>query len=111
METITSVTKVLDLTNGSAYNATKQKYMLAIIKAKFNYLSTILKHRRFLFLNDVYSEFEIMPLTREGQTLGWIDGGNDLKIEWHAEEHSNAVKVTFTNLRNILNILPSEEEL
>ena len=106
MGTITNVTKVFDLAN----NAFGKEYALAVVKAKISYLSQVLKYRGYLFLNGAYSEFEF-PLTREGQKLGWLSTKNDLKIEWHAVENSNAVEVTFMNLCDIMDELPSEEEL
>lgn len=110
MGTITSVTKMFDTTNGSEYNATEVEYMLMVVMSKINYLSDVLKHRGILFLNDAYLEMGF-PLTREGQKLGWIDDGSDVAVELGVNKDSNAVEVTFTNLRNILNKLPSEEEL
>ena len=110
MGTITNVTKVFNSTSALAYSATRQECTLMAVEKKFEYLSEILKHQGYLFLNSAYSEFGLL-LTREGQKLGWLNDENGLKIEWHAVENSNAVEVTFMNLRDILNELPSEEEL
>lgn len=63
MGTITNVTKVFDLAN----NAFGQDYTLAVVK--IGYLSEILKHQGYLFLNSAYSEFGL-PMTREGHKLG-----------------------------------------
>lgn len=104
MKNIMSVTKVLDLGNDSF----GQDYTLAVVK--IGYLSEILKHQGYLFLNSAYSEFGL-PMTREGHKLGWLNGRNDLKIECRAVENLNAVEVTFANLCDILNELPNEEEL
>lgn len=107
MNFVTSVTKVFDTTNGSAYNATSQEYNLLLVKAKINYLSDVLKCSGILFLNDAYLEMGF-PLTREGQLYGWLDDEIGLSVEWRPDKYSNAVEVTFTNLRIILNELPSE---
>lgn len=110
MKTIMSVTKVFNSTSALAYSSTRQEYTLMAVEKKFEYLSEILKHQGYLFLNSAYSEFGL-PLTREGQKFGWINDESGLKIECHAIENSNAVEVTFMNLCDILNELPSEEEL
>ena len=110
MKTITSVTKVFDTTCGSAYNVTEQEYNLLIVKAKINHLSDVLKKRGILFLNDAYLEMGF-PLTREGQKLGWFYDEIGFRVNYGTIVHSNMVEVTFTNLRNVLNKLPSEDEL
>lgn len=110
MNTIKSVTKMFDATFGSAYNDAEREYNVLIVNAKIEYLSNVLKDRGILFLNDAYLEMGF-PLTREGQKLGWFDDEIGFRVNYCPILHSNMVEVTFTNLRNVLNKLPREEEL
>lgn len=110
MKTIKSVTKMFDTTYGSEYSVTEQGYNLLVVKSKINYLSDVLKNRGILFLNDAYLEMGF-PLTREGQKLGWFDDKIGFRVNYGTIVHSNMIEVTFTNLRNVMNKLPREEEL
>ena len=74
----------------------------------------ILDWKGYLFLNRVYQKLGL-PLTKEGQTSGWVYDKmheNDiLWIVWHENDEEVDVHITFEPLENILDTLPSEEEL
>lgn len=73
----------------------------------------LLKSKGYLFLNRVYLKLGL-PLTREGQTSGWVYNEqikNDiLWTIWHKNDDEVDVHITFEPLGNILDALPSEEE-
>ena len=74
----------------------------------------LLEQKGYLFLNRVYLKLGL-PLTREGQTSGWVYNEqikNDiLWTIWHKNDEEVDVHITFEQLENILDALPSEEEL
>ena len=74
----------------------------------------LLKSKGYLFLNRVYLKFGL-PYTREGQTSGWVYDEmhkNDiLWTIWHKNNEEIDLHITFEPLENILDALPSEEEL
>lgn len=73
----------------------------------------LLERKGYLFLNRVYLKLGL-PLTREGQTSGWVyDKAHKKDILWtiwHKNDDEIDVHITFEPLENILNALPSEEE-
>ena len=74
----------------------------------------LLKHHGYMFLNRVYLKLGL-PLTKEGQTSGWVYDEmhkNDILWNiWHENDEEVDVHITFEPLENILGALPSEEEL
>ena len=74
----------------------------------------ILEWKGYLFLNRVYMRLGL-PLTREGQTSGWVYDKMPKKdilwTIWHKNDDEVNVHITFESLENILDALPSEEEL
>lgn len=74
----------------------------------------LLKSKGYLFLNRVYLKLGL-PLTREGQTSGWVYNKirkkDYLWTIWHKNNDEVDVHITFESLENILDALPSEEEL
>lgn len=74
----------------------------------------LFKSKGYLFLNRVYLKLGL-PLTKEGQTSGWVYNEqikNDiLWTIWHKNDKEVDVHITFEPLENILDALPSEEEL
>ena len=93
--------------NDRAYNNCAVLYAL-------KYCHDLLKVQGYLFLNRVYQKLGL-PLTKEGQTSGWVYDKmheNDiLWIVWHENDEEVDVHITFEPLENILDTLPSEEEL
>ena len=73
----------------------------------------LLKSNGYLFLNRVYLKLGL-PLTREGQTYGWVHDKMRKKdilwTIWHKNNDEVDVHITFESLENILDALPSEEE-
>ena len=73
----------------------------------------ILDWKGYLFLNRVYMKLGL-PLTREGQTYGWVYDNMHKKdilwTIWHKNDDEVDVHITFESLENILDMLPSEEE-
>lgn len=74
----------------------------------------LLKSKGYLFLNRVYLKLGL-PFTREGQTSGWVYDEMHKKdilwTIWHKNDNEVNVHITFESLENILDALPSEEEL
>lgn len=74
----------------------------------------LLERHGYLFLNRVYLKLGL-PKTREGQTSGWVyDKMNKTDIlwtMWHKDDDEVDVHITFEPMENILDALPSEEEL
>ena len=74
----------------------------------------LLKSKGYLFLNRVYLKLGL-PLTKEGQTSGWVyDEAHKKDILWtiwHKNDDEVDAHITFESLENILGALPSEEEL
>ena len=78
------------------------------------YCHELLKVQGYLFLNQVYRKLGL-PLTKEGQTSGWVYDDahrkDTLWTIWHKNNEEVDVHITFESLENILDALPSEEEL
>ena len=74
----------------------------------------LLRRQGYLFLNRVYLKLGL-PLTKEGQTHGWVydvaHKNDTLWTTWHKNDEEVDVHITFEPLENILDALPSEDEL
>lgn len=109
---IYSVTKVF---NSSSYLwRYDRKFNECTVKNSLDYCYALLEMKGYLFLNKVYWKLGL-PLTKEGQTSGWvyddIDKIDNLWTIWHKNDDEFDVHITFEMIGNILNVLPSEEEL
>lgn len=84
------------------------------VKHALNECYELLKRKGYLFLNRVYLKLGL-PLTREGQTSGWVynemNKTDVLWTVWHKDDDEIDVHITFEPMENILDALPSEEEL
>ena len=84
------------------------------VRCSLEYCYDLLKDRGYLFLNRVYRKLGL-PLTKEGQTSGWAydeaHKKDTLWTIWHKNDEEVDVHITFEPLENILDTLPSEEEL
>lgn len=91
-----------------------REYNNCAVLCALKYCHDLLKAQGYLFLNQVYQKLGL-PLTKEGQTYGWVHDKmheNDiLWIVWHENDEEVDVHITFGPLENILDTLPSEEEL
>lgn len=74
----------------------------------------MLESKGYLFLNRVYLKLGL-PQTREGQISGWVynemNKTDILWTMWHKDNDEVDVHITFEPMENILDALPSEEEL
>ena len=84
------------------------------VKCALNECYDLLLCRGYLFLNQVYLRLGL-PATKEGQTSGWVydemHKNDTLWTIWHKNDEEVDVHITFEPLENILDALPSEEEL
>lgn len=107
-----SVVKVFDKRSCMWYS--DREYNEMTVKNCLDDSFEILKRNGYLFLNDVYQILGL-PLTREGQTSGWVYDEMHKKdilwTIWHENNEGVDVRITFEPLENILDVLPSEEEL
>ena len=75
---------------------------------------SLLKSQGYLFLNQVYQKLGLAS-TKEGQTSGWVYDKMHKKdilwTIWHKNNDEVDAHITFESLENILDALPSEEEL
>lgn len=91
-----------------------REYNDCAVRCALEYCYDFLKGRGYLFLNRVYQRLGL-PLTKEGQTSGWVydeaHKKDTLWTIWHKNDEEVDVHITFEPLENILDTLPSEEEL
>lgn len=84
------------------------------VKMILDFCYSRLQARKYLFLNEVYEELGI-PLTREGQIAGWIYTKDCMKdimwTVWTKDDEFDDVYITFEPIRNILNMLPEDEDI
>ena len=107
-----SVAKVFDQ-NSHLYDNKCMEYNELYIKTVMKYCHDTLKHKGYLFLNDVYRQLGF-PLTREGQMYGWIYNGItefDMPYTTKYSDEKDSIYITLECMENILDALPSEEEL
>ena len=91
-----------------------REYNDCAVRCALEYCYDLLKGRGYLFLNRVYQRLGL-PLTKEGQTSGWVydeaHKKDTLWTIWHKNDEEVDVHITFEPFENILDTLPSEEEL
>ena len=84
------------------------------VERALNECYDLLESQGYLFLNRVYRKLGL-PATKEGQTSGWVYDEMHKKdilwTIWHKDNDEVDVHITFEPLENILDALPSEEEL
>ena len=82
-----------------------------VVDCILNYCYEMFRFKGYLFLNEVYKELGI-PLTRQGQTAGWVFDGKHAKdylwTVWTKNDGYDDVYITFEPLENILYTLPEE---
>ena len=109
---ICNVVKTID--NRSFLWRNNREYNDCAVRCALEYCYDLLKGRGYLFLNRVYQRLGL-PLTKEGQTSGWVydeaHKKDTLWTIWHKNDEEVDVHITFEPLKNILDALPSEEEL
>ena len=107
-----SVVKIFD-SNSRYYVNQRKEYNKLCIKSVMMHCHNLLKYRGFLFLNEVYRQLGF-PLTREGQMYGWIYNGItefDMPYTTKYSNSQDSIYITLECMENILDALPSEEEL
>ena len=91
-----------------------REYNDCAVRYALEYCYDLLKDQGYLFLNRVYKRLGL-PLTKEGQTSGWVydeaHKKDTLWTIWHKNDEEVDVHITFEPIENILDTLPSEEEL
>ena len=100
---IYSVTKVF---NSSSYLwRYDREFNECTVQNSLDYCYALLKLKGYLFLNKVYWKLGL-PLTKEGQTSGWvyddIDKCDNLWTIWHKNDDEFDVHITFEMIGNIL---------
>lgn len=106
-----SVVKVFDKRSCMWYS--DRDYNKMTVKNCLEDSFELLKRNGYLFLNDVYQLLGF-PLTREGQMYGWIYNGIVKLGMPYTTKYSNSkysIYITLECMENILDALPSEEEL
>lgn len=99
------------------------EFNLMFLRTQQQYANEILRHRGFLFLNDVYDMLGI-PRTKAGQVVGWVydesypNRDNYVDFIIYADHNANFVNgyeanclLDFNVDGNILDHLPGEKEL
>ena len=107
-----SVVKVFD-SNSRYYDNQCKEHNKLYIKSVMMCCHNLLKDRGYLFLNEVYRRLGF-PLTREGQMYGWIHNGItefDIPYTTKYSNGKDSIYITLECMENILDALPSEEEL
>lgn len=66
------------------YNGSSPEYNMLFVKGVLNYLNSRLAARGYLFLNEAYEALGL-PLTREGQIVGWTDD----QVSWDPKYNDN----------------------
>ena len=106
-----SVVKVFDKRSCMWYS--DREYNEMTVKNCLEDSFELLKRKGYLFLNDVYQILGF-PLTKEGQMYGWIYNGItefDMPYTTKYSNSKDSIYITFECMENILDALPSEEEL
>ena len=107
-----SVVKIID--HHSPLWRNNREHNNCAIRCALECCYSLLKSQGYLFLNQVYQKLGL-ALTKEGQTSGWVYNKirkkDYLWTIWHENNNEIDVHITFEPLENILDMLPSEEEL
>ena len=81
-----------------------RKYNECTVQWALDYCYALLKMKGYLFLNKVYWKLGL-PLTKEGQTSGWvyddIDKIDNLWTIWHKNDDEFDVHITFEMVGDI----------
>ena len=111
----TRITNVVRVFNRRSYHWKNDRMMNEyFVRAALDDCYESLQLKGYLFLNRVYLALGL-PQTKEGQVAGWIYNkkfnDNILWTIWHNNDDEVDVHITFEPMANILDALPSEEEL